>query len=171
MTSKVLTGLVRSRATFGHVAFAVAAAPGYAWRAGYAHYTPSQGSANRSASEGVLGAMARPAPVSPLFITVLPPLNSPSHPYSPQHIENHGNSAKFNFTPCLISKSGEVVHIALFYKARERGVIIIRTSPWPPQAVRPRPALSGQPSASTGHIAQKKSLTGHMGLVMNIAFP
>ena len=29
--------------------------------------TPSQGSANRSASEGVLGAMARPAPVSPLF--------------------------------------------------------------------------------------------------------
>ena len=61
----------------------------------YAHYTPSQGSANRSASEGVLGAMARPAPVSPLFITVLPPLNSPSHPYSPQHMENHGNSAKF----------------------------------------------------------------------------
>ena len=33
----------------------------------YAHYTPSQGSANRSASEGVLGAMARPAPVSPIF--------------------------------------------------------------------------------------------------------
>ena len=27
----------------------------------YVHYTPSQGSANRSASEGVLGAMPRPA--------------------------------------------------------------------------------------------------------------
>ena len=34
----------------------------------YVHYTPSQGSANRSASEGVLGAMARPAPVSPLIV-------------------------------------------------------------------------------------------------------
>ena len=43
------------------------------WAECYVHYTPSQGSANRSASEGVLGAMARPAPVSPLFITVLPP--------------------------------------------------------------------------------------------------
>ena len=61
-------------------------------------------------------------------------------------------------------------HCFIFYKARERGVIIIRTSHWPPQAVRPRPALSGQLSASTGHIAQKKSLTGHRGLVMNIDF-
>ena len=60
-------------------------------------------------------------------------------------------------------------HCFIFYEARERGVIIIRTSHWPPQAVRPRPALSGQLSASTGHIAQKKSLTGHRGLVMNIA--
>ena len=62
-------------------------------------------------------------------------------------------------------------HCFIFYEARERGVIIIRTSHWPPQAVRPRPALSGQPSASTGHIAQKKSLTGHRGLVMSIGRP
>ena len=38
---------------------------------------PSQGSANRSASEGVLGAMARPAPVSPLFNT--PSIHHPTH--------------------------------------------------------------------------------------------
>ena len=86
----------------------------------YVHYTPSQGSANRSASEGVLGAMARPAPVSPLFIAVLPPpLNSPTHTH--RNIENHGNSAKFNFTPCLISKSGEVVHIALYFMKPAKG--------------------------------------------------
>ena len=47
----------------------------------------------------------------------------------------------------------------------ERGVI--RTGGG--ARVRPRPALPGQPSASAGHIAQKRSLTGHRGLVMSIA--
>ena len=47
----------------------------------YVHYTPSQGSANRSASEGVLGAVARPASVSPLFFklrALRPPCAQPA---------------------------------------------------------------------------------------------
>ena len=47
----------------------------------YVYYTPSQGSANRSASEGSWAPW--PPRVGPLFNT--PPLNSPPHPYSPQH--------------------------------------------------------------------------------------
>ena len=39
----------------------------------YAYFTPSQGSANRSASGGVLGAMARPASANPGLFTVSPP--------------------------------------------------------------------------------------------------
>ena len=37
----------------------------------YAYFTPSKGSANRSASGGVLGAMARPASANPGLSTAL----------------------------------------------------------------------------------------------------
>eukprot|EP00964_Phaeocystis_antarctica_P077071 scaffold47747_cov90-Phaeocystis_antarctica.AAC.1 len=60
------------------------------------------------------------------------------------------------------------------YKPRPWRVWIVRKGgnpDWSPARVRPRPALPGQPSASAGHIAQKRSLTGHSGLVMNIGPP
>ena len=46
----------------------------------YAYFTPSQGSANRSASGGVLGAMARPASANPGLI---PRLSTPHTQLSP----------------------------------------------------------------------------------------
>ena len=45
----------------------------------YAYFTPSQGSANRSASGGVLGAMARPASANLGFIPPLLSLSTSSH--------------------------------------------------------------------------------------------
>ena len=45
------------------------------WGYIYAYFTPSQGSANRSASGGVLGAMARPASANPGLFPVSPHLN------------------------------------------------------------------------------------------------
>ena len=44
-------------------------------RSPYAYFTPSQRSANRSASGGVLGAMARPASANPGLFPVSPHLN------------------------------------------------------------------------------------------------
>ena len=55
----------------------------------YAYFTPSQGSANRSASGGVLGAMARPASANPgtyspslhislRLLTLIPLINTPN---------------------------------------------------------------------------------------------
>ena len=60
-------------------------------------HAPSQDSANRSASEGVLGAMVRPASVSPLVLTPL--LNSPPPLYSLQHWGTRGKFGKVQFHP------------------------------------------------------------------------
>ena len=150
-------------------------------------HAPSQDSANRSASEGVLGAMVRPASVSPLVLTPL--LNSPPPLYSLQPGEHHGehggNSAKFNFTPCLIfcrpgscvaSCTREAVPTCTPYKPRPcrgacwskggggGGVYINRTF-----ERLGRRKLYGHGRASAfgpafGHWpknAQQKSLTGH----------
>ena len=127
-------------------------------------HAPSQDSANRSASEGVLGAMVRPASVSLLVLTPL--LNSPPPLYSLQHWGTRGKFGKVQFHPlsyfcrralqvaperpstCLISPGHVAGHVG-----RKKGGLHNPDLAWPPRklyghgqrfraSLRPAPVIS-----------------------------